>query len=401
VKSFFFERKIQNYFFALNIIPFDKRQTFFHLMAKDFNKDLGEDGLADVAFINKRNKDRIIEISSDPDLYFFSIYLPDTYKVSVIVPVHNGESFLRSTMERLINQTLRSVEFIIVENGSTDGTNEIIAEYQRKDPRINAVSIGASNAGNARNVGLSMAHGQYVIFLDADDEYDLQLLEKTYDAAIKSKADVVWFNTQEKNARTGLVKPHTHAYRKSSFPEARPFSFSDLSGNPFDSFIGWPWDKLYSMRYVRSNGFYYQSLEVSNDGYFNFLAMAKAKRIMTLDEVLVTRVVEHGGNISSNKHDTNPDNQLKMIIGLYEQFKQMADGEKTARAFAERSIRSLAWLFSSGFKTEEGARQYFDLLVGGELKRLELDLLLEEEIVENRRELWKKLLQRGHSSSPK
>lgn len=392
IKAYFFERKINNYYFALTVIPFEKKREFFNLIAKDFRSDLLDEGLAYLTFVNKRNLDKILSICSDPDLYYSTVYLPETYKVSVVVPIHNAEGFLRATLDKLINQSLRAVEFILVENGSTDGTNDIIAEYKRKDARITAVSIGPSNAGNARNVGLSMANGQYVIFLDADDEYDLKMLEKAHAAAVAAKADVVWFNTRERNARTGLIKPHTHAYRKSNFPKGRPFAFSEISGNPFDCMIGWPWDKLYSMRYVRSNGFYYQDLDVSNDGYFNFLAMAKAKRIATVDDVLVTRVVDHGGNISSNKHDTNPDNQWKMIIGIYEQLKLVPDGIKIAQAFAERSIRSIAWLFTSGFKTKEGATKYFDLLVGGELAKLELDQLAPEDVVANRQAIWQKLL---------
>jgi len=396
IKAYFFERKIQNYYFALNIIPYEKKQEFFRLIAEDFRKDIAEDGLNDVDFINPRNKVKITEIVNNPDHYFFSVYLPDAYKVSVIIPIHNAESFLRNTLERLINQSLRTVEFILVENGSTDRTVEIIKEYKNKDPRITAVSIGVSNAGRARNVGLSMAHGQYVIFLDADDEYDTRLLEKTYNAAVKDKADVVWFNSQEKNARNGLTKPHTHAYRKSSFPEKRPFPFKDIKGNPFDSFIGWPWDKLYSMKYIRTNHFVYQEIDVSNDGYFNFLAMAKAQRITTLDDVLVTRVVEHGHNISSNRHDLNPDNQIGMITAIYEKLKLMKDGGKAARAFAERSIRSIVWLFTTGFKTKDGASRYFDLLVGGALQRLEIDKLSEDEVAEKRRSNHEKLLGMMH-----
>lgn len=392
IKSYFFERKIQNYYFALNVIPYEKKKEFFRLIAEDFKADLLDDGLYNSTFLNDRNKHRILSIVSDADQYFESTYLPEAYKVSVIVPIHNAENFLRNTLDRLVKQTLRDVEFILIENGSTDKSTDIIREYKNKDPRIISTSIGVSNAGHARNVGLSMAHGAYVIFLDVDDEYHLELLEKTYALGIKHDAEVVLFDSCERNSLNGLTKPHKHSFRKEAFPKNLPFSFNDISGNPFDSFMGWPWDKLYSTKYIRSHNLAYQEMEVSNDGYFNFLAMAEAKRIVVLDKILITRLVGHGSNISSNKHDHNPDNQIKMLVAIYQKLNNIKGGERSARAFAERSIRSLSWMFSSGFKTREGAEKYFDLLVSGRLEVLNLQDLTESEVAENRRDVWKKLL---------
>lgn len=392
VKPFFFERKINNYYFALNVIPYEKKHEFFQLVARDFRKDIAEHGLKETTFVNENNKKKIIDIVGDPDRFFYNTYVPNAYKVSVVIPVHNAEKFLRGTLESLLAQRLREAEFILVENGSTDGTQDIIDEFKRKDPRFVSVSIGPSNAGAARNVGLDMAHGQYIIFLDADDEYHPDLLTKSYDAAKKHNAEIVWFNSREKNAKNGLTKGHPHAYRKSNFPKERPFAFSALKGNPFDSFIGWPWDKLYSTQYIRSNCFSYQELDVSNDGYFNFLAMANAKRIVPLDDVLITRVVEHGSNISSNKHDLNPTNQLRMLAGIHEQLSKMNDGGAAARAFAERSTRSVAWMFNAGFQTREGASKYFDLIADGALDALDFANIPDEEIAPSRKDIHAKIV---------
>lgn len=379
VKPFFFERKINNYYFALNVIPYVKKQEFFQLVAKDFRQDIAEHGLKETKFVNENNKKKIIEIVGDPDRFFFNTYTPNAYKVSVVIPIHNAEKFLRGTLESLLAQRLREAEFILVENGSTDGTQAIIDEFKRKDSRFVSASIGPSNAGAARNVGLGMVHGQYTIFLDADDEYHPDLLKKSYNVAKKHAAEVVWFNSQEKNSTNGLTKKHPYAYRKSKFPNGGPFAFSDLKGNPFDCFVGWPWDKLYSTHYIRSNCFYFQELGVSNDGFFNFLAMANAKRIATLDDVLITRVVNHGSNISSNKHDLEPSNHIRMLSKTHEQLSKMNDGGKTARAFSVKSIQLVGWMFTDGLQTKEGASKYFDLIVDGALDELDFAKIPEEE----------------------
>ena len=391
VKSYFFERKINNYFFALSVIPYEKKQEFFHKIAEDFKVDIAEEGLAEVDFTNYRNKVKINDIVNNPDQFFYQTYLPAYYRVSVIIPVHNAENYFKITMDNLVNQSLKEIEIILVENGSTDNTQEIIDEYVRKDPRVTSVSIGKSNPGHARNVGLDMAHGQYVIFLDADDEYDEDLLKKTYWRARETDAEVVWFNTQEKNAKTGLTKPHTHAFRKSQIPSKTVFSFSEIKGNPYDAFIGWPWDKLYSMSYIQASGLKYQPLNVSNDGYFNFLAMTKANRITCIDDVLVTRVIEHGNNISSSRHDKNPDNQLTMILSVYDELKKIS--QKHADEWKERSIQLIQWLFTTGFKTTDGVSKYFDLLVDGGIEKLALDKLDADDLSEDyRKSILRKLL---------
>lgn len=391
IKPFFFERKINNYFFALNVIPFDKKQDFFQRIAEDFKEDIEIDGLNDVPFLNPNNKQKINEIVIDPNQYFYQVYLNEYYKVSVVVPIHNAEPFLRNTLDNLINQTLKNIEIILIENGSTDGTVDIIKEYANKDPRIVWESIGHSNAGHARNVGLSKAHGKYILFLDADDEYNLELLNVTFKEAQSKNADVVWFNTQEKNIKTGLFKPHTHAFRKSQMPNNRPFSFSEIKENPYDAMIGWPWDKLFKTKYIRGNGWQYQELEVSNDGYFNFLAMSNARRITTVDRILVTRVVEHGNNISSNKHDRNPDAQLKMITKVIKQLR-LTGKDKEADAFVVRSIQLINWLFTNGFKTYEGAQKYFDLLVAKGLREIGFNKLDPELVVGYRKPIFDKLI---------
>lgn len=310
IKPYFFERKINNYFFALNVIPYEVKQEFFRKIALDFKPDIECEGLNNISFLNYNNKQKINEIVNDPDQYFYQVYVPEYYKVSVVVPIHNAEQFLKGTIESLINQSLKQIEIILIENGSTDGTVDIIKEYAAKDARIIWESIGKSNAGHARNVGLSKAHGKYTLFLDADDEYSKELLKLTFEEGESKKADVVWFNTQEKNSKTGLYKHHTHAFRKSQMPVKRPFSFSEIKNNPYDALVGWPWDKLFNTKYIKGNGWQYQELEVANDGYFNFIAMSNARRIATVDRILVTRIVGHGNNISSNKHDLNPDAQL-------------------------------------------------------------------------------------------
>lgn len=112
-------------------------------------------------------------------------------KVSVIVPVYNVGPYLTTCLESLINQTLKDIEIIAVNDNSTDNSLEILNIFAKKDKRIKIIN-NITNLGTAatRNIGLSEAMGEYVAFIDGDDYLDLDFLYKLYFLAIDNNADV-------------------------------------------------------------------------------------------------------------------------------------------------------------------------------------------------------------------
>lgn len=96
-------------------------------------------------------------------------------KVSVIIPVYNVEKYLRQCIDSIVNQTLKEIEIICVDDGSTDSSPAILAEYTAKDPRVKVITREKSNAGAARNAGMAVATGEYLGFVDSDDWCELTL----------------------------------------------------------------------------------------------------------------------------------------------------------------------------------------------------------------------------------
>ena len=109
-----------------------------------------------------------------------------TPKVSVIIPVYNVEQYLRECLDSVVNQTLKEIEIICVDDGSTDNSLEILKEYAKKDKRITVIVQKNLHAGVARNAGLTVAKGEYIHFLDSDDWLDKNTYEDLYNL-IKSK----------------------------------------------------------------------------------------------------------------------------------------------------------------------------------------------------------------------
>ena len=90
-------------------------------------------------------------------------------KVSVILPVYNVSEYLRQCMDSIVGQTLKDIEIICVDDGSTDDSLEILKEYEAKDKRVKVIEQKNAGAGAARNNGLAIATGEYLSFLDSDD----------------------------------------------------------------------------------------------------------------------------------------------------------------------------------------------------------------------------------------
>ncbi|MDR2708410.1 MAG: glycosyltransferase, partial [Elusimicrobiota bacterium] len=112
-------------------------------------------------------------------------------KISVIVPVYNTPcEDLKKCIESIINQTLKEIEIILVNDGSTNGNLEILKEYARKDKRIVLIDQQNQGVSASRNAGINIAKGQYIGFVDSDDWIEDNYYELLYASAIKENADI-------------------------------------------------------------------------------------------------------------------------------------------------------------------------------------------------------------------
>ena len=110
--------------------------------------------------------------------------------VSVIVPVYNVERYVQQCLESLVNQTLKEIEIIIVNDGSTDGSAEICNKYAKMDSRIVYITKENGGLSEARNVGLKYASADYIGFVDSDDYVDLDFFKVLYDLTQKNNAKI-------------------------------------------------------------------------------------------------------------------------------------------------------------------------------------------------------------------
>lgn len=220
--------------------------------------------------------------------------------VSIIITVYNGADYLTECLESVLSQTLKNTEIICVDDASTDNTPQILKTYENKMTVI--TNTENCMAGESRNRGFEKASGEYVIFLDADDVYEPDMLQKAYDKAKYCGSDICIF--KEDLFSDSIGNRTNYAYAESimqDFGKRDFFSPKELSDMLFGLWNGWAWDKLFRREFILETGLKFQNLKSSNDGLFVHAALASAERISLLNEVLVHHRLGNGNSVSNTR----------------------------------------------------------------------------------------------------
>ena len=238
----------------------------------------------------------IAEIIVQNQLYFIP-------KISVIIPVYNIEEYLSDCLETVIKQTLKEIEIICIDDGSTDNSLDILKKYAKKDKRITILKQENLNSGVARNAGLSIAKGKYLSFLDSDDFFELNMLEEMYKKIKKEKSDIIICQSKAIDIDTGLLNEDkfNNNIRFDLIPNKKSFSALEVSNNIFQIFEGWAWDKLFKTNFIFSNNIRFQNIINFNDNQFTYTALCSAKSITTIKKKLYIKRHQHKKSLSSNR----------------------------------------------------------------------------------------------------
>ncbi|WP_054834987.1 glycosyltransferase [Methanobrevibacter arboriphilus] len=149
--------------------------------------------------------------------------------VSVIVPVYNTEDYIQECLNSIINQSLSNIEIILVNDGSTDGSLEILEDYAKKDTRIKIINKDNEGQAIAKNLAISKSNGKYLSFIDSDDYIDLNAYEKIYNYAESNNNDIVLFNVLRFNKKnTWKGRLHRISIPNENIPSTNIINFPNL-----------------------------------------------------------------------------------------------------------------------------------------------------------------------------
>lgn len=210
--------------------------------------------------------------------------------VSVIVPVYNAESDLRDTLDSIQNQTLHNIEIICVDDGSTDLSPAILSDYALRDNRFRILTQKNQYAGVARNNGMNIARGKYLSFLDSDDLFEPDMLQKLVNQAEKTLADIVICGYDQFHEQNKSQRIPQKALNVPLPPKINPDNFTPSRDLPADLFrfaSPTPWNKLFRSDFVRQHQLTWSPTRCANDLEFVYYALFLAKHVSILNQSLI------------------------------------------------------------------------------------------------------------------
>ena len=225
--------------------------------------------------------------------------------LTLILPVYQSADYLREAMDSILGQTLRDMEVLCVDDGSTDGSLEVLLEYAAKDGRVLVLSQPHLGVGDARNAGLSMATGKYIYFMDSDDVLEKRTLETAVRTAGERNLDALYFDADSFYDVSCGEKERAFRpvyCRKKDYPAAAEGStlFADFCDNR--EYFVMLWAALYRREMLEQNRLRFVPGIVHNDIDFTLQAICRAKRAGYLKEKLYRRRIRPESIITSGNH---------------------------------------------------------------------------------------------------
>ena len=221
-------------------------------------------------------------------------------KVSVIVPVYNVEAYLRKSILSIINQTLKEIEIILIDDGSTDTSLAIMKELAREDYRIKIFSQPNHGQSIARNIGLVNAVGEYIYFFDSDDILEEKTLEDCYNKCESQQLDFLFFDADvfsDDNISIG-----TTTYNRTSRFIDKIYNGIDLLQLQLanDSYSASVCLTFIKKQYLDSINLYFYPRIIHEDELFALILYIRAKRIGLINKIYFHRRVRPNSTMTTN-----------------------------------------------------------------------------------------------------
>lgn len=211
--------------------------------------------------------------------------------VSIIIPAYNAEASIQRCLDSIVNQTYKALEIIVVNDGSTDHTLDILNQYVQLDARMIIKDIPNGGVSHARNVGLDTATGQYVQFVDSDDWLSLDATEQLVQA--------ISYNCQQAISDYTRVLEKRELVRgdiKTQGMMSRANFALEMMRAPANFYYGVLWNKMYSMQRIKENHLQFdEDINWCEDFLFNLEYLQYVKQVYVLHRPLYFYVKTKGG----------------------------------------------------------------------------------------------------------
>lgn len=226
-------------------------------------------------------------------------------KVSIIIPVYNTEKYLAKCLQSLVEQTLRDIEIICINDGSTDDCAKILSKFAEQDSRIKVLNQENMGQSCARNAGIRIAKGDYIGFIDSDDYAKNEMFEKLLTNIEQFSSDFSMCSVEvfnEKNKKTTCHDPYLSLDIFNKIHEDNAFTHKDCSDFLFRICVT-PWNKLFRKEFLLTNNIFFEENINFEDNVFTLKALLYAKKMSIIKEALVVYRKESETSYTFGKDD--------------------------------------------------------------------------------------------------
>ncbi len=223
-------------------------------------------------------------------------------KVSVVIPVFNVENYLNECLDSIVNQTLKDIEIICVNDGSTDSSLDILNNYAKKDNRIKIISQKNQGQAVARNNGMEYINGEYFCFMDADDILDLNTLETCYNISKEKSLDFVMYKLINFDDNGNVyTTPGYDMYVVAQRVKDNVFNYRTLGELIFNVTVS-PANKLFNTEFIKNTNVKFPEGTIFEDNLFFWRIFFQAEKLFFIDEYYYKRRV-HGNSTTGSGNE--------------------------------------------------------------------------------------------------
>lgn len=248
-------------------------------------------------------------------------------KISIIVPVYNVSIYLPSCLDSLLNQSMRDIEVIVVNDGSVDGSVNVLAKYQASDKRLIVVNQENRGLSAARNAGLERAQGEYVLFVDGDDFIEKNTCEVLYEKARLLKLDILAFGRYLER-RNGIVKDSVYWKTEQEYMLGLVYLEQAIYKEKFTASAC---NKMYRRTFLQQYHLCFREGILYEDLLFLIQCLFYAQRVATADSLFYHYIQYRSDSIINTVKDKDKDvlKTIRLLSDFFQRKKRMEVLEST------------------------------------------------------------------------
>lgn len=226
--------------------------------------------------------------------------------ISVIIPAHNVEKYIRKCVDSILEQTYKNIEIIIIEDNSNDNTNFICNQYAKKHDNIIVIHENNKSAGKSRNTGINLAKGKYIMFVDADDSIEKQMIELLHQEITSNDASAVFcaYSEERKLEKRRIFEEGKKSciYDRNEIVNSIIYNTIYVENDKKELPLYAVWAGLYDLDIVKENKirFLNENQCYSEDSIFNFEFLCKSSKIVIINKALYNYNMDNMNSICSS-----------------------------------------------------------------------------------------------------